>query len=97
MLARKTMRLMRQTPAPAPEPVPEPIPDAPVAAPVAALGEAPCSANVRVMIDGREVQITLRGTSEDEVLERLHAVLRRSDVRPLSKPQPRGSWRKTGR
>ena len=44
------------------------------------LPEAPCSVNVRLMIAGRDCQLTLRGVSEDEVLTRLEAVLRRYPV-----------------
>ena len=52
-------------------PEPEPLP---------ALGEAPASANVRVMIAGREVQVTLRDTSEERLLARLQTVLERFPV-----------------
>lgn len=58
----------------------------------APLPEAPSSANVRVLISGHEVQFTMRGTSDEAVLTRLQALLKRSDVRPLPKPQPR-RWR----
>jgi nucleoid-associated protein YgaU len=56
-------------------------PDAP-----AALPEAPASANVRVTIAGREVQITLRDADETRLLARLEAVLAQFPVAP--KPQP---------
>jgi hypothetical protein len=59
---------------------------APVAAPVAPLPEAPASANVRIVIDGREVQVTLRGTSEDDVLARVEKVLARYPT-PAKAPQ----------
>jgi hypothetical protein len=52
------------------------------------LPEAPASVNVRVLIDGFETQVTLRDTDEGRLLERLHAVLQRSDIRPLPKPTP---------
>ena len=59
------------------------------------LPEAAASANVRVSIDGHEVQWTLRGTSEAQVFDRLHALLQRADVRPLPKPAARtGGWQK---
>jgi hypothetical protein len=45
-------------------------PDAPTALP-----EAPCSVNVRLTIQGREVQLTLRDTDEARLLVRLQAVL----------------------
>jgi hypothetical protein len=44
------------------------------------LGEAPASANVRVTIAGREVQVTLRDTDEARLLERLQVVLERYPV-----------------
>jgi hypothetical protein len=47
------------------------------------LGEAPCSVNVHVSIGGRQVQVTLRGHDELEVLTRLEAVLAR-----YPQPQP---------
>jgi len=49
----------------------------------APLPEAPASVNVRLTIGGREVQLTLRGTDEAEVLTRLEAVLAR-----YPQPQP---------
>jgi hypothetical protein len=60
-------------PGPVEEPPPTPAPTAP-------LPEAPASVNVRVTIQGREVQLTLRGVSEDEVLTRLERVLARYPV-----------------
>jgi hypothetical protein len=48
--------------------------------PLPALGEAPASANVRVTIAGREVQVTLRDTSEERLLVRLQTVLERFPV-----------------
>jgi len=64
-------------------PEPEPLP---------ALGEAPASANVRVTIAGRDVQLTLRGTSEDDVLARLEKVLQRYPVpeKSAAADQPEG-------
>jgi len=44
-------------------PVPQPLP------------EAPASANVRVMIDGREVQVTLRDVDEGRLLARMARLL----------------------
>ena len=62
---------------------------------VAPLPEAPCSVNCHVTIAGRQVQVTLRGTSEDEVLTRLERVLTRyplpqAPAQPLS-PQQQGA------
>ena len=61
-----------------------------------ALPEAPASLNLRAMINGYEVQITLRDTNEAALLTRVEALLTRADVRPVPKPAPRsgGSWRK---
>jgi hypothetical protein len=55
--------------------LPQPPPVEPAPAPVG-LPEAACSVNCHVMVAGRQVQITLRGTSESEVLRRLEEVLR---------------------
>ena len=44
---------------------------------VALLPEAPASANVRVSVQGYDVQFTLRGWSENEVLDRLNGFLAR--------------------
>jgi hypothetical protein len=61
----------------------------------APLPEAPASVNVRVLLAGHEVQLTLRGTDEGQVLQRLQEALARPDVRPLPKPAPKaGAWRK---
>lgn len=49
----------------------------PAAPTPAALPEAPASANVRVLIEGREVQVTLRDTDEERLLTRLAALLAR--------------------
>jgi hypothetical protein len=54
---------------PEPEPTPAPAP--------APLGEAPCSVNVHLTIAGRQVQLTLRGHDEGDVLTRLETVLAR--------------------
>ena len=54
-------------------------------APAVALPEAPASVNVRLMMDGREVQLTLRDTDETRLLARLQAVLAQY---PLPQPTP---------
>jgi hypothetical protein len=41
-----------------------------------ALPEAPASANVRLMIDGREVQVTLRDTHEGNLMTRMARLLK---------------------
>jgi hypothetical protein len=53
------------------------------------LGEAPCSVNVHVTIAGRQVQVTLRGQDEREVLARLEAVLVQY---PLEAPRTQEGW-----
>ena len=60
-LVRRTHELLP----PAPEPVLSTTP----------LPEAPCSVNVRLVIDGRDCQITLRDSDEGRLLQRLQAVL----------------------
>jgi hypothetical protein len=62
--------------------------------PVTPLPEAPASCNVRVLIAGHEVQWTLRGHVEAEVMERLTALLKRPDVKPVPKPAPKGNWKR---
>jgi hypothetical protein len=100
LLQRKTMALMAAPQVEeAPELVPGTEPDSalePVvvspAVPLAPLPEAACSVNCHVMVAGRQVQVTLRGTSEVEVLGRLEQVLRQyPDVPPQSgkKAMPR--------
>ena len=49
-------------------------------APTAPLPEAPCSVNCHVTIGGRQVQVTLRGQDETEVLTRLEALFARYPV-----------------
>jgi hypothetical protein len=62
------------------------------------LPEAPASVNLKVLIGGHETQITLRDSSEARLLDRLHTLLKRQDLRPLPKPAPRtGNWKPRGR
>jgi len=73
-------------------PEPEPLP---------ALGEAPASANVRVTIAGREVQVTLRDTDEARLLQSLQAVLAQypvpaSPAVPQGQPQGQGAGHEAG-
>jgi hypothetical protein len=58
--------------------------EATVAAPVApaSLDEAPASVNCHILLEGRQVQLTLRDTDEQRLLERLAAVLRQYPVLP---------------
>ena len=95
-LAQRVLTLMRQPPQPvvpelvepwpdndpenvAPAVEPEPAPASP-AVPPAPLPEAPASVNVRLTIDGRDCQLTLRGVSEEDVLLRLERILVRYPV-----------------
>jgi hypothetical protein len=60
---------------------------------VATLPEAPASINVRLMLHGRECQLTLRDSSEERLLARLATVLARFPVestlvQPSTTPQP---------
>ena len=52
----------------------------PTETPQAILPEAPASVNVRLTLGGREVQITLRDTNEQHLLERLEKLLQRFPV-----------------
>jgi hypothetical protein len=55
----------------------------PVEAPAPApLYEAPASVNCHIMLEGRQVQVTLRDTDEQRLLERLASVLRQYPVLP---------------
>lgn len=79
-----TRKLAAQAP---PEAVEHPTP--------APLPEAPASLNMRVMLYGHEVQITLRDVSEDKLIDRLATLVRTPGLRPVAKAQPR-PWRKGG-
>ena len=83
-LARRVFELM-QAPAPAVVPQSPPVETERVPQP---LPEAPCSVNVHVTIGGRQVQITLRGQEEAEVLTRLEALLARYPLAPPAPSQP---------
>jgi hypothetical protein len=66
-----------------------PQPAAPVAPMVQAL-DSPVSMNTYVELAGRQVQITLRGTDEAEVLTRLETLLQRFPVQPPPAVQAHG-------
>jgi hypothetical protein len=55
--------------------------------PVGSLGEAPCSANTRLMLGGREIQLTLRDSDETRLLGRLEQVLAKFAVEAPSVDQ----------
>ena len=62
-------------------------------APSAPLPEAPCSVNVRINIDGRDCQLTLRDTDEARLLQRLTTVLKAYPVQaPRSPQEAQGGW-----
>jgi hypothetical protein len=61
------------------------------------LYEAPASVNLKVLISGHEVMVTLRDADEGALLTRLAALLKRQDLRPLPpKPAPKsgGNWKR---
>ena len=56
--------------------------------PARALPEAPASVNVRLMIEGRDCQVTLRDSDEGRLLVRLQAVLAQYPVlAPTAQPE----------
>ena len=58
------------------------------------LPEAPASVNLKVLIQGHEVMVTLRGSDETTLLARLQTLLKRQDIRPIPKPTPKaGNWK----
>ena len=71
-IAKRVQELLPPEPAPV---APEHTLTVPSAQPLSALPEAPASVNVRLVIDGRDCQVTLRDTDEGRLLERLQAVL----------------------
>ena len=67
--------------APQGEPKPAPTPQA--------LPEAPASANCHIILEGRQVQVTLRDTDEGRLLQRLAALLKQYPV-PAQPERPQG-------
>jgi hypothetical protein len=57
------------------------------------LPEARASLNFKALIGGFETQITLRSDNEEDLLQRLHALVQRSDLRPI--PRSGGNWKRT--
>jgi len=85
-IMRRASELVPQTPPVEREPSAAPV--RLPAAPAAALPEAPASANCHITIAGRQVQLTLRDTDEDRLLQRLQAVLARYPLpQPVAPPQ----------
>ena len=69
-------------------------PDAGASPDTTPLYEAPASVNLKVMVSGHEVMVTLRDADEATLLTRLGALLKRQDIRPIPKPAPRsGTWK----
>jgi hypothetical protein len=58
--------------------------------------EAPASVNLKVLLHGHEVMVTLRDSDEAILLSRLQVLLTRPDIRPVpGRPAARtGAWRK---
>ena len=102
-LAQRTMTLMRQPAAPVvpelvepwpdndPAPAPQSPPVEPAPSPAPGLPEAPASANCHIMIEGRQVQVTLRDTDESRLLQRLTTLLKQYPGQaPVSPPASQG-------
>jgi hypothetical protein len=96
-LSRRALQVMQAPPAHVVSPA-EPAPDAVSgdAHTPAPLPEAPASVNVRLHIDGRECQLTLRDHDETRLLARLQAVLARYPV-PTPSPAVQGQPQGTGK
>jgi hypothetical protein len=60
------------------------------------LPEAPASINLKVLIQGHEVMVTLRDRNEATLLARLQTLLKRQDIRPIPpRPAPKtGGWKR---
>ena len=71
-IAKRVGEMLPQSPTVETEPTAPPASPAPTPAPSK---EARCSVHVRLSVHGHDVQVTLRGEEETDVMERLHAVL----------------------
>ena len=58
------------------------------------LPEAPASVNLKVLLHGHEVMVTLRDHDEGVLLARLQEFLKSPSIKPVPKTQPRQQWRK---
>jgi hypothetical protein len=65
-----------------------PVPEGLTSSDTAPLYEAPASVNVRLLIDGRDCQLTLRDSDEGRLLARLAVVLQQY---PVPQPAPQAS------
>jgi len=80
-------------PEPWPDNDPEDLPPVEVTTPVVTpLPEAPASVNCHITLEGRQVQLTLRGTDETRLLQRLAAVLKQYPLpaQPATQDRPQG-------
>jgi hypothetical protein len=66
----------------------QPTPETPGSVPALPLPEAPASVNCHILLEGRQVQVTLRDTDESRLLARLAALLRQY---PPAQPSPQAS------
>jgi hypothetical protein len=58
------------------------------------LPEARSSLNFKALVQGFEVQITMRDETEEALLGRLQVLLKNQSIRPIPKPAPRtGNWK----
>lgn len=76
---KRVGEVLPQAPPVEPEPAPTP----------QALPEAPASANCHIILEGRQVQVTLRDTDETRLLQRLAALLKQYPV-PVQPERPHG-------
>jgi hypothetical protein len=66
-------------------------------APALPLPEAPASVNCHILLEGRQVQVTLRDTDEARLLTRLAALLRQyPTAQPPTQPPAQGTTQPTG-
>src|SRR5262249_41779643 len=76
-------------------PIGQPASEAP--APVPALPEAPASVNCHILLEGRQVQVTLRDSDEQRLLARLATLLRQFPLgQPPTQPPAQGTTQLTG-
>jgi hypothetical protein len=100
-LSRKAVQITHPTAAPQAPKITESVivpeaPPAPKTGNLPELPEARASLNFKAMVGQYEVMVTLRGDTEAELFERLAQVLKRPDVQPIPRPQPRAQgqqWR----
>ena len=84
-IAKRVQELMPQAPTMETAMAPAPLP------------EARASLNFKAMVGGYEIMVTLRDETEEALLGRLQALLKRQDIRPLPKSAPRSAGWSKGR